>query len=427
MSITEVIIAQNGAGSSRDVKEFKSLILKGFDNLTDEEKTRLVTLRKKATLTIDRMNELSSYANTKATNVKSTVNTGFVYRSYTRQTANYTEWKNELLKVCNPVKFPYTDRPLTTSDERAIAKELITTTDFIDSTRYLLRLKYIPYTQFDRPVYVINGVAHMYENKESILTALNTEVIYQKENERTETEIRLGVVGEVNTNKLDIDTIDFFIGVKPHLVMENGLPKEYQHWVGSQNILSITNPPKVLPRWLYASKRIEGNGRVGDTDILVFKIPAVEEIPSYCFRYTFQSSIIYPVLIPSTVKKIGSRALIRPSNTGDGDILTSDYLELGNSFSLLSNVFYFEQPAGMYVDLPKAGNTGMGGMMLTSLSTMSAKVCTIYTDNEYIKNYNYKADGVNATIYHLDGSRWIDLDYPTTPPIGGGTGGGVLT
>lgn len=36
----------------------------------------------------------------------------------------------------------------------------------------------------------------------------------------------------------------------------------------------------------------------------------------------------------------------------------------------------------------------------------SARTMTIYTDNETVKNYDYAADNVTATIYHLDGSAW---------------------
>lgn len=52
------------------------------------------------------------------------------------------------------------------------------------------------------------------------------------------------------------------------------------------------------------------------------------------------------------------------------------------------------------VILPVAGDgSGM-------LYFKNAKTITIYTDNETIKNYNYAADNVTATILHLDGSAW---------------------
>lgn len=61
----------------------------------------------------------------------------------------------------------------------------------------------------------------------------------------------------------------------------------------------------------------------------------------------------------------------------------------------------FNQPSGMVVELPTAGS-GSGMFYYKNAITM-----TVYTDNEQIKNYNYAADNVTATVLHLDGSAWV--------------------
>lgn len=106
----------------------------------------------------------------------------------------------------------------------------------------------------------------------------------------------------------------------------------------------------------------------------------LEEIPDrFC---EMCSALTYISPIPASVKRIGEEAFAY------------------NSGSMGLTTMTFNQPAGMYVELPSAGNgTGM-------LYVKTAREMTIYTDNEYIKNYNYSADNITATILHLDGSAW---------------------
>ena len=85
--------------------------------------------------------------------------------------------------------------------------------------------------------------------------------------------------------------------------------------------------------------------------------------------------------IPASVSKIGVNAFAYT----DGSMALAE--------------LRFNQPAGMYVELPTAGANGM-------FKVKTARSMTIYTDNEYIKNYDYSADNITATIYHLDGSAW---------------------
>lgn len=87
------------------------------------------------------------------------------------------------------------------------------------------------------------------------------------------------------------------------------------------------------------------------------------------------------ITIPATVREI--KGMIKYSN-GDSRITTSRFL----------------QPAGMSVTLPTAGSsTGM-------FYYKSSYNMTVYTDNETIKNYNWSADNVTPTFYHLDGTSW---------------------
>lgn len=96
----------------------------------------------------------------------------------------------------------------------------------------------------------------------------------------------------------------------------------------------------------------------------------------------FQSAGLTSITIPSKVAVINPLAF---SNTLSTSALTS---------------IRFEQPLGMSVTLPQAGN-GNGAFY-----SKSAKAISVYTDNETIKNYNWSADNRTATIYHLDGTLW---------------------
>lgn len=95
-------------------------------------------------------------------------------------------------------------------------------------------------------------------------------------------------------------------------------------------------------------------------------------------------NILFPV-IPKNV-----------TGFGVGSLLT-DTTSLGTSKSV---IIKFLQPAGMSVSLPPAGD--QYGIAYSKKS----KNYTIYTDNEIIKNYDWGADNVVATFYHLDGTAW---------------------
>ena len=71
------------------------------------------------------------------------------------------------------------------------------------------------------------------------------------------------------------------------------------------------------------------------------------------------------------------------------------YIEKGLVPSTNVTTLIFRQPAGMYVELPEAGN-GKG-----LAYDKSSRSVAIYTDNEYIKNYPWSTDNVTATFYPL--------------------------
>jgi hypothetical protein len=62
--------------------------------------------------------------------------------------------------------------------------------------------------------------------------------------------------------------------------------------------------------------------------------------------------------------------------------------------------FKFNHKSGQIIKLPVSGSAS--GMFYSK----DASEKNIYTDNEYIKNYDFVADNVTATFYHLDGTLW---------------------
>lgn len=99
---------------------------------------------------------------------------------------------------------------------------------------------------------------------------------------------------------------------------------------------------------------------------------SLEVLSDNCFK----GAICQPLEIPSGVHTIGS-------------------LSLDCGMDLI-----FMQPKDMVINLPTAGDsTGIA-------YNKNARTKNIYTDNLAIKNYNWSADNVTATFYHLDGTLW---------------------
>lgn len=93
----------------------------------------------------------------------------------------------------------------------------------------------------------------------------------------------------------------------------------------------------------------------------------------------FTQSGLTSIVIPSTVSYIGKNLF--------GD-------EMG-FVSIILTTITFKQPKGMEITLGS-----------TLFKTKTAQALTVYTDNETIKNYDYVADNVTPTFYHLDGTLW---------------------
>ena len=79
---------------------------------------------------------------------------------------------------------------------------------------------------------------------------------------------------------------------------------------------------------------------------------------------------------------------------------TGTFNEFGGTSSATSESSYmrFLHAETDAVELPASG----------LFYTKSATYLNIETDNPIIKNYNYAADNVVPTFYHLDGSLWED-------------------
>lgn len=131
-----------------------------------------------------------------------------------------------------------------------------------------------------------------------------------------------------------------------------------------------------------------------------FKIPdTVINLASYsCCKYgdTVDSNFT-SVVIPDTIEMVqrsifsGQTALTQITVGSNVNRFTGTLTPGTNIKNLI-----FRQPAGMVIELPEAGEEGYGlGYNKDSYSI------NIYTDNEYIKNYDWAADNVTATFYPL--------------------------
>lgn len=146
----------------------------------------------------------------------------------------------------------------------------------------------------------------------------------------------------------------------------------------------------------------------------------VETIGNYAFS---ECDAMVDVSVPNSVKSIGSNAFYRCGVTnltlaeGLQHIDESAFVQsgltsivipstvsyignclFGNSLglnSIILTTITFKQPNGMEITL---------GSDL--FKTKTAQALTVYTDNETIKNYDYVADNVTPTFYHLDGTLW---------------------
>lgn len=103
-------------------------------------------------------------------------------------------------------------------------------------------------------------------------------------------------------------------------------------------------------------------------------------IPSHIVEIgmrAFDNATIEEITIPKSIRKIGNAAF------ADCSVKTVRFMHGENN----------------KIELPVAGRTG-------AFYCKSAKEMTIYTDNLTIKNYDWVADNITPTFYHLDGTAW---------------------
>ena len=115
-----------------------------------------------------------------------------------------------------------------------------------------------------------------------------------------------------------------------------------------------------------------------DSELKIAKY--INKIPYRAFYNTkFDSTTIPNELeIPANISEIG---------------------ELAFSYSEITT-FIFKQSPNQFVALPKAGDgTGM-------FDSKDGTLKNIYTDNYFIRYYDFEADNITATFYHLDGTLW---------------------
>lgn len=99
---------------------------------------------------------------------------------------------------------------------------------------------------------------------------------------------------------------------------------------------------------------------------------------AYTYTQVEQVESAFELHIPKQINEIGAQAF---------------------SNSEITN-FVFEQRENDFVRLPIAGSeTGM-------FYSKSATNKNIYTENWFIKNYDYATDNITPTFYHLDGTLW---------------------
>ena len=128
----------------------------------------------------------------------------------------------------------------------------------------------------------------------------------------------------------------------------------------------------------------------------------LKEIPPLLLT---NNTTVTSVTIPLGVETIGRSAFGGASGLTSATISSSvskiEERAFGDSTGSMNiSNMTFNQPRDMTVSLPTPGS-GSGFLYVKTARNMN-----IYTDNLIIKNYNYSADNITATLYHLDGTPW---------------------
>lgn len=111
----------------------------------------------------------------------------------------------------------------------------------------------------------------------------------------------------------------------------------------------------------------------GDTDSNFISIVVPDTVEMLCNNPFYGSSSLTKITIGASVNKI--LGFITPSNK--------------------VTTLIFRQPEGMNIELPTPGSSNGMGYQKDAYSM------NIYTDNEYIKNYDWATDNVTVTLYPL--------------------------
>lgn len=116
------------------------------------------------------------------------------------------------------------------------------------------------------------------------------------------------------------------------------------------------------------------SGKTADTNFTIFTIP--DHI-----KY-IQHRVFGDVLAKQKIKTLGISSSVEEIN---GNICCGT----------TTTTLVFKHPAGKYIKLPTPGsNSGMA-------YNKDSRALTVYTDNEYIKNYDWATDNATVTFYPL--------------------------
>lgn len=126
----------------------------------------------------------------------------------------------------------------------------------------------------------------------------------------------------------------------------------------------------------------------------------------YPNMFSYQPLDAFHPQIPSQIKTIPQKAFY---GAYSGFHNAQYFLEIPETIEIIENgafsdslvpTFKFNHSENQFINLPNAGSeTGM----FYSKNATSKK---IYTDNIYIRNYDFVSDNITATFYHLDGTLW---------------------
>lgn len=103
------------------------------------------------------------------------------------------------------------------------------------------------------------------------------------------------------------------------------------------------------------------------------------------------------LVIPDRILVISGGVSLESGSTITSMVIGSQVKYMGlSAIPTTITTLICRQPSGYYVQLPSKGGEGSG------LSyNKNSRNMTIYTDNEYIKNYDWAGDNITATFYPL--------------------------